>query len=333
MMTPHNLSKDFKMYGITTMRALFGALMSAALLAVPAYAADAAPKAAAAKQKPAAPKQQVFASSDEAVKALVAAARGTETKTVLAILGTGAKSLIDSGDAVADKDRRARFVASYDEANKLEQAGDAKAILITGKDAWPFPIPLVKDAAGWRFDTAAGKEEILSRRVGSNELWTIQAMLAYVDAQREYYRLNPQQHKLQGYAQKLVSTKGKRDGLYFATKAGEPLSPLGPLFDAAKAEGYGGSDGKAAAYHGYHYRILKAQGAGAQGGAYDYMAKGQMIGGFALIAWPATYRNSGVMTFIVNHDGVVFEKDFGPDTAAKVSKITRFNPDGSWRRL
>ena len=154
-----------------------------------------------------------------------------------------------------------------------------------------------------------------------------------MDAQREYYRLNPQQDRLQGYAQKLVSSKGKRDGLYYPTKAGEPLSPLGPLFDAAKAEGYGGADAKTTAYHGYHYRILKVQGADAPGGAYDYLAQGKMIGGFALIAWPATYRNSGVMTFMVNHDGVVFEKDLGPDTGAKVTKITRFNPDGSWRRL
>ncbi len=331
-MTLHKLLKDFTMFGKTTIYVLFGALISAAPLTMPVQAADAAPKAGAAKQKPAAAKQQVFASPDEAVKALIAAARGTETKALLALLGSGAKSLIDSGDAVADKERRARFVASYDEANKLERAGDAKAILITGKDGWPFPIPLVKAADGWRFDTAAGKDEIINRRIGSNELSTIQAMLAYVDAQRDYYRLNPQRDKLQGYAQKLVSSKGKRDGLYFPTKAGEPLSPLGPLFDAAKAEGYGGTGAKSTAYHGYHYRILKGQGPNAAGDAYDYMAKGKMIGGFALIAWPATYRNSGVMTFMVNHDGTVFKKDLGPDTAAIVGKITRFNPDGSWKK-
>ncbi len=331
-MTLQKLLKDFTMFGKTTIYVLFGALISAVPLALPVQAADAAPKAGNAKQKPAAAKQQVFASPDEAVKALIAAARGTETKGLLSVLGSGAKSLIDSGDAVADKERRARFVVSYDEANKLERAGDAKAILITGKDGWPFPIPLVKTADGWRFDTAAGKDEILNRRIGSNELSTIQSMLAYVDAQRDYYRLNPQKDKLQGYAQKLVSSKGKRDGLYFPTKAGEPLSPLGPLFDAAKAEGYGGTGAKATAYHGYHFRILKGQGADAPGGAYDYVAKGKMIGGFALIAWPATYRNSGVMTFIVNHDGTVFEKDLGPDTAAIVGKITRFNPDGNWKK-
>lgn len=332
-MTPHNLSKEFTMHGKTKMRILFGVLMSAALAAAPAEAADAAPKAVAVKQKPSTPKQRAFSTPDEAVSALVAAARGTDAKALLAVLGQGAKSLIFSGDAVADRERRERFVKSYDEAAKLESAGEAKAVLVTGKDGWPFPIPLVKEAAGWRFDTAAGKDEILNRRIGSNELSTIQSLLAYVDAQREYYRLNPQRDKLQGYAQKLVSTKGKRDGLYFPTGAGEPLSPLGPLFDAAKADGYGGSGAKTTAYHGYHYRILKGQGADAPGGAYDYMAKGRMIGGFALIAWPAAYRNSGVMTFMVSHDGVVFEKDLGPNTAAAAGKITRFNPDAGWRRL
>lgn len=328
-MTLHKRLEDFAMFGKTTVYVLFAALIGAAL---PAQAADDAPKGGAAKQKPAAAKQKVFATPEEAAKALAVAARGTDTKALLALLGSGGRGLIDSGDAVADKERRTRFVASYDEANKLERVADAKAILTTGKDGWPFPIPLVKDATGWRFDTAAGREEILNRRIGSNELSTIQSLLAYVDAQRDYYRLNPQQDRLQGYAQKLVSTKGKRDGLYYPTKAGEPLSPLGPLFDAAKAEGYGGSDKKSTAYHGYHYRILKGQGPDAPGGAYDYMAKGRMIGGFALIAWPATYRNSGVMTFMVNHDGVVFEKDLGPNTAAAVGKITRFNPDSSWRR-
>jgi hypothetical protein len=265
-------------------------------------------------------------------QALIAAAKAADSKGMIAILGADAKPLIGSGDGVSDKARRARFVASYDEASKLERSGDTKAVLTTGKDAWPFPIPLVKDSAGWRFDTKAGKDEILNRRIGSNELSTIQSMLAYVDAQRDYYRLNPQQDKLQGYAQKLVSSKGKRDGLYYPTKAGEPLSPLGPLFDAAKAEGYGGADKKSTAYHGYHYRILKGQGKDAAGGAYDYMAKGKMIGGFALIAWPASYRNSGVMTFIVNHDGVVYEKDLGPDTASAAGKITRFNPDSGWKK-
>ncbi len=332
-MTMHNLFKEFTMSAISTMRLASVALIATIVLALPAHAADPAQKSAAAKQKAAAPKQMTYASPEEAVQALIAAAKAADGEAMIAILGAGAKPLIVSGDAVSDKERRARFVASYEEAKKLERSDDAKVILTTGKDAWPFPIPLVKDAAGWRFDTAAGKAEILNRRIGSNELSTIQSMLAYVDAQRDYYRLNPQKDKLQGYAQKLVSSKGKRDGLYYPTKAGEPLSPLGPLFDAAKAEGYGGAGVKTTAYHGYHYRILKGQGADASGGAYDYMAKGKMIGGFALIAWPATYRNSGVMTFMVNHDGVVFEKDLGPNTAGVTGKITRFNPDATWKKL
>ena len=332
-MTTHNVFKEFTMLSISAMRFVSGALIAAVVLVLPVHAADPAPKTAADKQKSVAPKQRTYGSPEEAVQALVAAAKAADGKAMIAILGSGSKPLIESGDAVSDKERRARFVSSYEMASKLERSSDTKVILTTGKDAWPFPIPLVKESSGWRFDTAAGKDEILNRRIGSNELSTIQSILAYVDAQRDYYRLNPQQDKLLGYAQKLVSSKGKRDGLYYPTKAGEPLSPLGPLFDAAKAEGYGGSDAKTTAYHGYHYRILKGQGKDAAGGAYDYMAKGKMIGGFALIAWPASYRNSGVMTFIVNHDGVVYEKDLGPDTAAVAGKITRFNPDSGWKKM
>lgn len=278
-------------------------------------------------------KQKAFATPEEAARGLIAAAKTGDTKALLAILGADAKSIVSSGDAVADKAGRERFVQYYEEANKLEKAGDDKLILSIGKDNWPFPIPIVKDAAGWRFDTRAGKEEILNRRIGRNELSTIQTVLAYVDAQREYYLRDPQKSKLLSYAQKFVSSPGKRDGLYFQTKADEPPSPLGPLFEAAKAEGYAkGKDGKPIAYHGYHHRILKAQGPDAPGGAYDYVAQGKMIGGFGLIAWPATYGNSGVMTFIVNHDGVVYQKDLGPNTAATVQKITKFNPDKTWTK-
>jgi hypothetical protein len=240
---------------------------------------------------------------------------------------------VQSGDAVSDRAGRERFLKAYGEASKVARQGDAKAILLVGKDEWPLPIPIVKDSAGWRFDTEQGKEEILNRRIGRNELSTIQAVLAYVDAQREYYLRNPQGDKLLHYAQKFASAQGKRDGLYFPTKAGEKPSPLGPLYASAKAEGYTkGEAGMPSPYHGYHYRIIRAQGANAPGGAYDYVAQGRMIGGFALVAWPASYGNSGVMTFIVNHDGVVYEKDLGPDTAAAVKKITRFNPDKSWKR-
>jgi hypothetical protein len=275
-------------------------------------------------------KQKIYATPEEAVKELIASMRSGDVNAMMAILGQGSKDIVQSGDAVADKAGRERFVKSYEQANLLEKSGDSKVVLSTGKDNWPFPIPIVKDAAGWRFDAKQGGEEILNRRIGRNELSAIQAMLAYVDAQREYYLRNPQGDKLHHYAQKFISAKGKRDGLYFPTKAGEKPSPLGPLFTRAKAEGYAKGDD---AYHGYHYRIIRGQGASAPGGSYDYVAQGKMIGGFALVAWPASYGNSGVMTFIVNHEGVVYEKDLGPDTPAAVKKITRFNPDKSWKRL
>ena len=290
-------------------------------------------KAQGAASKPAAAKRKTYAAPEEAVKDLIAAVKAGDLKAMLAILGPEAKAVVSSGDAVADREGRERFVKAYEEANKLEKSGD-RTVLSVGKDAWPFPIPVVKDAAGWRFDAKEGKEEILNRRIGRNEISTMQAALAYVDAQREYYLRNPQRDKLLSYAQKFVSTKGKRDGLYFETKQGEPPSPLGPLFDAAKAAGYAKSEGaKPGAYHGYHYRILKGQGPDASGGAYDYVSQGRLLGGHALVAWPATYGNSGVMTFLVNHDGVVYEKDLGPQTAAAAAKSTKFNPDKTWRRM
>jgi hypothetical protein len=273
-------------------------------------------------------KQQSFAMPEEAVAALVAAIKAHDRKAQLAILGSDAGPLLQSGDAVADKAVGARFVSLYETSNKIERSGDTKAVLAIGKDAWPFPIPLVKRVKGWSFDTAAGKEEILNRRIGANELNTMQAALAYADAQRDYYLLNPQKDKLLQYAQKFVSTQGKRDGLYYPTKDGEPRSPLGPLFDKAKAAGYKEGGG----YHGYRYKILKAQGPEAKGGAYNYMAQGKMIGGYALVAWPATYGNSGVMTFMVSHEGVVYEKDLGAGTAALAEKMTQFNPDKTWKK-
>ncbi len=288
----------------------------------------------AADTKPApkpAQKQRVFATPEEAVKELVAAIRSGDEKAIAGILGPGSREIVRSGDAVADKAGRERFAKSYDEAGRLEKSGDAKATLVVGKDLWPFPVPVVKEASGWRFDAKQGREEILNRRIGRNELSVIQVLQAYVDAQREYYLRNPQGDKLLHYAQRIASTQGRRDGLYFPTKAGERPSPLGPLVEGARAEGYRkGAGGKPVPYHGYHYRVLKGQGSDAPGGAYGYVAQGRMIGGFAMIAWPASYENSGVMTFMVNHAGVVYEKDLGPETAATVQKITRFNPDRSW---
>ena len=264
--------------------------------------------------------QKSFASPEDAARELVSALKAGDTKGVLAVLGAEARPIIRTGDAAADKAGRERFVKAYEEANRLEKSGDAKVILSVGKDNWPLPIPIVKDGAGWRFDTQAAKAEILNRRIGRNELSAMQAVQAYVDAQREYYLRNPQNDKLLHYAQRIISTQGKRDGLYYPTKSGEPPSPLGALFAGGRT------------YHGYRYRILKQQGPDAPGGAYDYVAQGKMIGGFALVAYPASYGSSGVMTFLINHDGVVYEKDLGPDTAQSVQEITRFNPDKSWKQ-
>lgn len=300
---------------------LFGLVAACALSA----AAAGAPAAAA--------KQQTFGSADEAVKALMAAVKAHDDKAMLAVLGAGARNVIYSGDTVADHAGRERFGAAYDEANKIDLQGDAKAVLSVGKDAWPFPIPLVKAGDAWRFDAKQGAEEILNRRIGRNELSTVQSLGAYVDAQREYYLANPSKDKLLHYAQKVVSSKGKRDGLYYPVREGEPPSPLGKLFASATAAGYkSDAEGKPVPYHGYYFRILKAQGPDAKGGAYDYVARGKMIGGFAMVAYPAAYGNSGIMTFIVNHDGTVYEKDLGPKTADIAPKMSKFNPDGTWKK-
>jgi hypothetical protein len=271
-----------------------------------------------------------FASPEEAVQALVAAARTGDIQAILSLLGPEAKEIVRSGDAATDKQEGKRFVSAYAEANKIVNANETTALLLVGKDEWILPIPIVKDAAGWHFDVAEGKEEILNRRIGRNELHAIEAVQAYVDAQREYYLRNPKNDKLLQYAQRFVSAKGGRDGLYFAVKPGERPSPLGPLFER-RQPGPVGDASKRVPYHGYYYRILKGQGPDAPGGAYGYLAQGRMIGGFALVAWPAAYGNTGVVTFMVNQDGVVYQKDLGKSTAAAAAKITVFNPDKSWK--
>jgi hypothetical protein len=281
-------------------------------------------------------KQKYFASAEAGLEALMAALKANDVKAMLAILGPDARPLIVTGDPVADRQERERVVRDYEEAHSLAMSGEAKAVIQIGKDDWPMPIPLVKENGGWRFDTRAGKEEILNRRIGRNELAAIEVCRAYVDAQREYYLRNPGGDALHQYAQRFLSTKGKRDGLYWRTREGEEPSPLGPLIARAQARGYvKGRDerGKPLPYYGYYYRILKSQGADAPGGAYHYIVRGKMIGGFALVAYPANWGNSGVMTFIVNHDGVVYQKDLGPSTAAVARAMQRFDPDSTWTRL
>ena len=274
--------------------------------------------------------QKSFASADEAVKTAVAAARSNNDKDLLAIFGTQAKDLLSSGDPVADKERRANFLAAYDQKNRLVAEGESM-ILVIGNTDWPFPIPVVKKSEGWVFDTAKGREEVLNRRIGQNELDAAQVSLAYVDAQREYARKDRDGDGLVEYAQKFRSDPGKKNGLYWEAKAGEESSPLGPFAARAVKEGYGqNKPDKPAPYRGYYYRILTGQGKNAQGGAYSYIVKGNMIGGFALVAYPAEYGNSGIMTFIVNHAGKVFEKNLGKDTATVASSMKEFDPDKTW---
>lgn len=278
------------------------------------------------------PAQETFASPEAGVEALVVAVRANDAAKLRAILGAHGESLIHSGDAVADARRRAAFVAAYGHAHKIEMKGDASATLIIGKDQWPLPIPLVKAGGGWRFDTQQAEREILERRVGRNELAAIQVCLAIVDAEHEYVAKDQDRNGILEYARKFVSTPGKHDGLYWKTEPGAPPSPLGPLLAAAADQGYAAAgEAVLAPYHGYFYRLLTKQGKDAPGGAYDYIAKGKLIGGFAVVAYPARYGVSGVMTFIVNHNGVVYQKDLGDNTAAIAAAMTAFNPDSSWK--
>jgi len=273
-----------------------------------------------------------FASLDDAVNALIGALRAHDEKMLVEILGPGGHALVSSGDSVADRRASETFVAEFDKAHRLE-GGGGKVVLYVGKDDFPFPIPLVPDGASWRWDTAAGREEILSRRIGRNELSAIQVCLAYVDAQREYYAEDRNGNGVLQYAQRMLSTPGKRDGLHWDTRPGDKPSPLGALVARARQEGYTRRGKEPPPYHGYFYRILPAQGPAAPGGAYDYAVNGQMIGGFGLVAFPARYGVSGIMTFIVNHDGVVYEKDLGPNTARVAGQMQAFNPDQTWRRV
>ena len=281
----------------------------------------------------AASEQKSFPSTEAGSTALVEAIKSNDEPALGAILGPDGSKLISSGDNVADAQSREAFIRAYNEAHRLVLEGDTQAILVIGKDEWPMPIPLVKSQDGWRFDTKQGAEEILARRIGRNELAAIQVCLAIVDAQRDYVAQDPDGDGIPEYATKFVGTPGNHDGLYWETKAEEPPSPLGPLLAAAARDGYTNSESSSLEpYHGYFYRILTKQGKDAPGGAHDYLVNGKMIGGFAVVAYPAGYGASGIMSFIVNQDGIVYEKDLGENTAAIASRMTIFNPDPSWKR-
>jgi hypothetical protein len=275
--------------------------------------------------------QKAFTSPSDAVQALVTALKTDNDKELLAVLGPEANELIFSGNAGIDLERRQKFLEAYDAHNSIAADGD-KFILIIGKKDWPFPIPLVKKGDRWVFDTVSGKEEILNRRIGRNELDAVKVLLAIVDAQREYAMEDRDGDSLLEYAQKFKSEPGKKNGLYWQAEAGEEASPLGELVANARAEGYAseGTPDNPEPYHGYFYRILTAQGSNAPGGAYDYIVDNRMIGGFALIAYPAEYADSGIMTFIVNHDGVVYQKDLGENTAELAKDMILYDPDETW---
>jgi hypothetical protein len=287
---------------------------------------------------PAAPKTaatigQTFATADEAVTALVNAARAEKLEDLRAILGPGSDKLLNSGDHVADAERRQKFIAAYDERHEIA-AVDGRMILKVGNDNWPLPIPIVQADGRWYFDTEAGAQELIDRWIGGNEIAAIRTCLAYVDAQKAFFAFAKQNGAAQ-YAQRLLSSPGKYNGLYWPAAEGIPDSPLEPLIAEARGEGYpvdSGAQGPRP-YQGYYFRILTGQGPNTPEGARNYISNGRMTGGFALIAWPASYGVSGIMSFAVNQDGIVFQKDLGPQTAAIVAATKLFDPDLSWEKI
>jgi hypothetical protein len=254
---------------------------------------------------------------------------------VLSVLGPDADRVIDSGDHYADQELHDRFVALYDQKHTINQATAGQAVLDVGPDDWPMPIPITEANGKWTFDTKAGAQTIVDRRIGRNELSAIRTLLACADAERDYFDRAKQATGTGVYATRLLSTTGKQDGLYWPVAEGAAESPLGPLIDAAQEAGYPGDldRGKPIPYEGYYFRILKAQGANGDGGAKSYMQAGRMTGGFALVAWPAVFASSGIMTFIVGPDGDMYQKDLGPETGRTAAGMTTFDPDLSWSRV
>ena len=273
--------------------------------------------------------QEAYPSPENAAASLAAAVKTGTRSAILKVLGNAGVDIIESGDDVADAEMRQRFVSAYDARNSIKVDGNKKATLILGADDFPFPIPLVNNRRGWEFDTAAGRLEVLYRRIGRNELDAIQTCLAFVDAQNEY--AGKDRGEGAGvYAQSIVSRPGKKDGLFW--RDDRDPSPLGEMAAQASAEGYKVGE-QPAPYHGYYFRIMRGQGSDAPGGAFNYVVKGKMIGGFALIAYPAEYGNSGVMTFMVNHAGIVYQKDLGDRTDRMVRRIILFDPDQTWKKV
>jgi Protein of unknown function (DUF2950) len=278
--------------------------------------------------------EETFASPQAAAAALASAWHIDKVEPLLKIYGPGGRNLVTSGDPVAERTTRERFAAAYDQQHRIEQQGPDEAILVIGKEDFPYPIPIVRAGSAWRFDLKAGLEQVLDRRIGANEMHAIDVSRAYVMAQREFAADRRQAGQAAEYAQQLASSANKRDGLYWPVKPGEKQSPIGPLVAVAETNGYGlppASAGDPHAFEGYYFRILNGQGAHAPGGARSYVANGRMTGGFALVAFPSRWGDSGVMTFLVNQNGIVFQKDLGPDTIRLARQITLYDPDRTWR--
>ena len=279
---------------------------------------------------------RTFATPDEAVKALVAAAKAGNLDALVEIFGPDSKDLIASSDPTTARQNRQIFVVAAAERTRLEDDGPNKKTLVIGNEDWPFPVPIAKVANGWQFDTAAGKEEVIDRRIGRNELAVIDTCLAYLAAQRRYAQQGHDGKPAGLYAMTFRSDPGKENGLYWPAKRGQKLSPLGDLVGQAAQEGRAintAAGVQPSPFQGYYFKILNAQGPAAPGGAKQYVVNGDLSGGFALVAWPAQYGSTGVMTFIVNQDGIVYEKDLGSQTDAAARKITSYNPDKSWQQV
>ncbi len=281
--------------------------------------------------KSAKPAYQTFASPDDAGNALLMAAQSGDSNKVIAVFGPDSKDIVMTGDPVQDKNTADQVIAAYNAMHRWRKMSDGSQTLLLGADNFPFPIPLKKDPAGqWYFDVAAGRQEILLRRIGRNELSVIDVCMALADAQAQYYSMHHDDGSTHVFAAKFISDTGKQNGLYWESPEGKPKSPLGPLAAFATNEGYSLKPDSHVPYHGYYFHMLTGQGANAPGGAKDYVVNGKMTGGFAFVAYPAEYRNSGVMTFVINQDGVLLQKDLGPDTAQTAAAMTKFDPDASW---
>jgi hypothetical protein len=321
----NDASRDFQPMNIRTSK--FGRRMTAMVLAA-AVAGVVAPKLFAGGE-------EKFDSPEAAVAALTTAAKEKNTNAVHVIFGPEGHELM-SPDIVQASEGFSRFTSRIAEKTKLVAVNDTKRMLEIGADGWPFPMPLVKEDGKWYFDVAAGREEILNRRIGRDELGAIAVCHAYVDAQREYAGRDRVGDGVLEYAQYIMSTPGKHDGLYWPAKnPGDEMSPLGPLVGQAHQEGYHRRTGllteNQSPYHGYYFQVVLRQGRHAPGGKYSYVINGHMIGGFALVAWPAEWGNTGIMTFIVNQQGKIFQKDLGPNTEKLARKITTYDPDASWK--